>query len=113
MEIKTNRETTHALGPLLRQAINHNSEALDELFSRYRDRLYNAALRVLGNSDDAEDALQDGAPVCFSQPEWVQGSFPILDLAHEHHRQRRPDAIAPNALRGNDLLDPSEAPSRR
>jgi len=60
LEIKTNRETTHALDPLLRQAINHNSEALDELFTRYRHRLYNAALRVLGNSDDAEDALQDG-----------------------------------------------------
>jgi RNA polymerase sigma-70 factor, ECF subfamily len=59
LELRTNRETTHALDPLLQQAIN-NGEALDSMFSRHRRRLYNAALRVLGNSDDAEDALQDG-----------------------------------------------------
>jgi RNA polymerase sigma-70 factor, ECF subfamily len=59
LELRTNRETTHALDPLLQQVIN-NGEALDSMFSRHRRRLYNAALRVLGNSDDAEDALQDG-----------------------------------------------------
>jgi len=38
VELKTNRETTHALDSLLRQAINNNGEALDELFARFRDR---------------------------------------------------------------------------
>jgi RNA polymerase sigma-70 factor, ECF subfamily len=33
--------------------------------SRYRARLYQTAHRVLGNSDDAEDALQDGLLAAF------------------------------------------------
>jgi len=60
LELETNCDTTHALDPLLRQAINNNGEALDELFARNRDRLYKTARRVMGNSDEAEDALQDG-----------------------------------------------------
>jgi len=45
--------------------INDSGEALGELFDRYRPRLYHAALRLLGNSDDAEDALQDGLLAAF------------------------------------------------
>jgi RNA polymerase sigma-70 factor, ECF subfamily len=40
-------------------------EALDELFARYRGRLYRQALRVLGNREEAEDALQDGLLAAF------------------------------------------------
>jgi RNA polymerase sigma-70 factor (ECF subfamily) len=60
LELETNGETTHAFDPVVRQAINNNCEALDELFGRYRDRLYKTARRVMGNSNEAEDALQDG-----------------------------------------------------
>ncbi len=34
-------------------------ELLGELISRYEDRVYNLALRMLGNREDAEDVLQD------------------------------------------------------
>jgi RNA polymerase sigma-70 factor (ECF subfamily) len=65
MELKINHETTLALDPLRRRPIYDNSEVLEELFSRYRGRLYNTALRVLGNSADAEDALQEGLLAAF------------------------------------------------
>jgi RNA polymerase sigma-70 factor (ECF subfamily) len=37
-----------------------DTEALDALFARYKRQLYQTALRVLGNPEDAEDAVQDG-----------------------------------------------------
>src|SRR5215831_15112810 len=60
LELKTNLENPHVIDPVVRQPIDNNREALDELFARYRGRLYQTARKVLGNSDDAEDALQDG-----------------------------------------------------
>jgi RNA polymerase sigma-70 factor (ECF subfamily) len=33
--------------------------ALEELVSRYEDRVYNLAFRMMGNREDAEDVLQD------------------------------------------------------
>jgi RNA polymerase sigma-70 factor, ECF subfamily len=60
LELKTNSETTHVLEPVPRATINDGREALDQLFARHRGRLYKTARRVMGNSNDAEDALQDG-----------------------------------------------------
>jgi RNA polymerase sigma-70 factor, ECF subfamily len=60
LELNTNLENTHATDSVLHRATNNNREELDELFARHRGRLYKTARRVLGNSDDAEDALQDG-----------------------------------------------------
>ncbi len=37
-----------------------DTEALDTLFARHKRQLYQTALRVLGNPEDAEDAVQDG-----------------------------------------------------
>ena len=60
MELQTNGEASQQVDPLLPQAINNDAEALGQVFSRYRRQLYNQALRVLGNTEDAEDALQEG-----------------------------------------------------
>jgi RNA polymerase sigma-70 factor (ECF subfamily) len=49
----------HRVDSLPQHAVSNGREALDKLFDRYRRRLFNTALRLLGNSDDAEDALQD------------------------------------------------------
>jgi RNA polymerase sigma-70 factor (ECF subfamily) len=65
LEPENSLEHDNALDPLLRQAIDNNREALDELFARYRGRLYRQALRVLGNPEEAEDALQDGLLAAF------------------------------------------------
>ncbi|HUL17133.1 MAG TPA: sigma-70 family RNA polymerase sigma factor [Terriglobales bacterium] len=45
---------------LIRAGQRGNAEAVETLFRRYQRPLFQTALRVLGNSEDAEDALQDG-----------------------------------------------------
>jgi len=45
---------------LIRLGQEGDPQALDTLFGRYTRALYKAALRLLGNPQDAEDALQDG-----------------------------------------------------
>ena len=45
---------------LVRQALRGNPNALDQLFARYSRALYPTALKLMGNPEDAEDALQDG-----------------------------------------------------
>jgi RNA polymerase sigma-70 factor, ECF subfamily len=45
---------------LVRSGLGGDREALDTLFARYTRPLYQTALRLLGNPEDAEDALQDG-----------------------------------------------------
>jgi len=54
------------LDSLLQQAINNDRQALDELFARYRRQLYNRALCLMGNAEEAEDALQDGLLLPFA-----------------------------------------------
>src|SRR5690242_2664857 len=65
LEVTSSREPSHQVKSLLRQAMNSDREALNELFARYRDRLYHRLLRLLGNPDDAEEVLQDGLLAAF------------------------------------------------
>jgi RNA polymerase sigma-70 factor, ECF subfamily len=45
---------------LIREALRGNQKSLDQLFGRYSRALYPTALKLMGNPEDAEDALQDG-----------------------------------------------------
>jgi RNA polymerase sigma-70 factor (ECF subfamily) len=45
---------------LIARARRGNRLALDELFRRYREPAYRVAYRLLGNTEDALDAVQDG-----------------------------------------------------
>jgi len=45
---------------LIREGLRGNQNALDQLFARYSRALYPTALKLMGNPEDAEDALQDG-----------------------------------------------------
>src|SRR6201984_3406678 len=45
---------------LIRAGQRGDSQAVEALFRRYQRPLFQTALRVLGNAEDAEDALQDG-----------------------------------------------------
>jgi len=45
---------------LIRAGQKGDSQAVETLFQRYHRPLFQTALRVLGNAEDAEDALQDG-----------------------------------------------------
>ena len=45
---------------LIRAGQRGDEQAVETLFRRYQRPLFQTALRVLGNTEDAEDALQDG-----------------------------------------------------
>ncbi|HMI53792.1 MAG TPA: sigma-70 family RNA polymerase sigma factor [Candidatus Saccharimonadales bacterium] len=45
---------------LIRAGQRGDQQAMEDLFRRYQRPLFQTALRVLGNAEDAEDALQDG-----------------------------------------------------
>jgi RNA polymerase sigma-70 factor, ECF subfamily len=45
---------------LIERGLNGDARALDDLFARNTRALYQTALRVLGNPEDAEEALQEG-----------------------------------------------------
>jgi len=45
---------------LIRAGQRGDHHAVETLFRRYQRPLFQTALRVLGNTEDAEDALQDG-----------------------------------------------------
>jgi RNA polymerase sigma-70 factor, ECF subfamily len=45
---------------LIRAGRRGDAQAIETLFRRYHRPLFQTALRVLGNAEDAEDALQDG-----------------------------------------------------
>jgi RNA polymerase sigma-70 factor (ECF subfamily) len=59
------RQVTHSIPPerddqLLRRYHGGDREALEELFRRYRETAYRVSYRLLGNSEDALDAVQEG-----------------------------------------------------
>ena len=45
---------------LVQASRDGNDQAIETLFRRYQRQLFGAARRILGNTEDAEDALQDG-----------------------------------------------------
>src|SRR3989475_3304608 len=45
---------------LIRGALRGDPDALETLFARNNTALYQTALRLLGNPEDAKDALQEG-----------------------------------------------------
>lgn len=44
---------------LIADCLNGNTDSFGELVCRYQDRLYNTVYRVVGNSEDAHDVVQD------------------------------------------------------
>ena len=58
VRIPENETTSEAV--LLNRAIAGDQSALENLFGRNSRTLYQTALRLLGNPEDAEDALQEG-----------------------------------------------------
>ena len=60
MEPNHKKEIGQDEDTLIRQALRGNRSALEALFGRRSGALYQSALKLLGNPEDAEDALQDG-----------------------------------------------------
>jgi RNA polymerase sigma-70 factor, ECF subfamily len=115
LELKTNSETTNVLEPVPRATINDGREALDQLFARHRGRLYKTALRVMGNSNDAEDALQDGLLSAFRNLSAFKGHSQfstwltriVLNAALMRLRRTRPEVMTSSI---DQKLNPEEEP---
>src|SRR5215469_15219508 len=73
LRLTEDREKVDREGRLVRDAINGDQAAMEALFVRYQQRLYKATLRICGNPEDAEDALQDGLLMAFRHLHGFQG----------------------------------------
>ncbi len=65
MPFSNNRQAQQGLvvpddSQLIYRGLRGDPDALEALFARHNSALYQTALRVLGNPEDAEDALQEG-----------------------------------------------------
>ncbi len=60
MNSRTHHQVNQSEQELISESLKEDQGALDRLFARYARTLYPTALRLLGNPEDAEDALQDG-----------------------------------------------------
>lgn len=58
--VREEQNETTSEAALLNRAIAGDESALETLFARNSRALYQTALRLLGNPEDAEDALQEG-----------------------------------------------------
>ena len=101
LELKSNHESIHRVDPPPHPAVSNSREALNELFDRYRRRLFNTALRLLGNSDDAEDALQDALLAAFRNLDGFKGRSQfstwltriVINAALMRLRRMRPEVM--------------------
>jgi RNA polymerase sigma-70 factor (ECF subfamily) len=59
-QVATATQTQWNEEKLIRAGQQGDQQAVETLFRRYQRQLFQTALRVLGNAEDAEDALQDG-----------------------------------------------------
>lgn len=73
MNMRADGEPISARDSCLLRPIDGERETLEQLFSRCRIRLYSTAFRVLGNHEDAEDALQDGLLTAFRKLNGFEG----------------------------------------
>ena len=58
---------------LVERCRQNDSAAQFELYSRYNKAMYNISLRMLGNSDDAQDVLQDAFVAAFKNLQQFTG----------------------------------------
>jgi RNA polymerase sigma-70 factor, ECF subfamily len=67
---------------LLRRHVAGDSEAFGELFRRHRDRLWAAALRTVGDPEEASDALQDAMISAFRRAGDFRGDSAVTTWLH-------------------------------
>jgi RNA polymerase sigma-70 factor (ECF subfamily) len=58
---------------LIRECRRGNKQAINNLFHRHRESLFQSARRIMGNAEDAEDALQDGLLSAFRNVKRFEG----------------------------------------
>jgi RNA polymerase sigma-70 factor (ECF subfamily) len=108
----------------LAQSRSTRRVAMGVLYERFRERVYNVALRVVGNADEANDVLQDVFLLLFRKihrfreraffASWVYRITVNVSLDHLRRRRRAPLPIATEALLdGPQETDDLTGPERR
>jgi RNA polymerase sigma-70 factor, ECF subfamily len=67
---------------LLRAHVEGDPHAFSTLVERHQDRLWAVALRVMGNPDDAADALQDAYVAAFRRAATFRGDSAVTTWLH-------------------------------
>jgi RNA polymerase sigma-70 factor (ECF subfamily) len=107
---------------LIARAVAGDSEAFSELVRRYQNMAYHVAFRILGNTDDAEDATQDAFLSAYrALKRFRHGSFRawlmriVTNACYDSLRRARHRAAASldsgeDAERQECLVDPGASP---
>ena len=91
---------------LIERARSGDTEAVTELYRRHERRVYNLALRTLGNPWDAADVAQEAFIKAFRNLQLLQGRRPLHHLAPPHRGQRRLRPSAQATSRAHGRRDP-------
>ncbi len=86
---------------LIERARNGDGEALTELYRRHERRVYNLALRTLGNPWDAADVAQEAFIKAFRNIDSFKGDARfstwlhriVVNAAYDHLRRQRPEPM--------------------
>jgi RNA polymerase sigma-70 factor (ECF subfamily) len=86
---------------LIQRARGGDSEALTELYRRHERRVYNLALRTLGNPWDAADVAQEAFIKAFRNLDSFKGDARfstwlhriVVNAAYDHLRRQRPEPM--------------------
>ncbi len=87
---------------LVRAGQQGDAHALNTLFNRYQRPLFHSALRIMGNPEDAEDALQDGLCSAFRNLQYFEGRSQFSTwltrvVTNAALMRRRSQAVRPSA----------------
>lgn len=99
---------------LIERARSGDTDALTELYRRHERRVYNLALRTLGNPWDAADVAQEAFIKAFRNLDSFKGDARfttwlhriVVNAAYDHLRRRRPEPM------DGDILEDISGPGR-
>lgn len=100
---------------LVQRAREGDSDAVTELYRRHERRVYNLALRTLGNPWDAADVSQEAFIKAFRSLDSFKGESRfttwlhriVVNAAYDHLRRQRPEPMETDTV--DDLSGPSGA----
>ena len=110
-------QTVHDESRLIQLGLKGNQGAMEALFARHAGALYQSAFKLLGNHEDAEDALQEGMLAAFKNLRRFEGRSKfsswltriVINAALMRLRsQRTRPAVSMDEPLGNDGLSLAE-----
>lgn len=93
---------------LVRQLLRRDERAFRALIARYRDRLYNVALRMLGDTAEAEDLAQEVFITVFKSIDSFRGDAKLSTWLYRltiNHSKNRVKYLARRQDRQHDQID--------